>query len=164
MDYCSRTESGQTRSIRRSSLGQNHGLRRPSCSSCSNTLRLAVGVSGSPSFAFLPSPPSLHLGQEPRLFHGWEVVICYRRPGSPRALGVIWTGDQQENHIRRKACLNMAVIAAIISHCLFISRSPASNFLLHPPHLSESPSPRQFLLWDPAMPGSWCGLGGLTVA
>lgn len=76
----------------------------------------------------LYSPPSLApllpLRQELRLFHGWEVVICYRRPGSQRGLGVIWTGDQQENHIRRKACLNMAVIAAIVSRCLFIPHLP----------------------------------------
>lgn len=80
---------------------------------------LPLFLYSSPSLA-----PSLPLRQELRLFHGWEVVICHRRPGSQRGLGVIWTGDHQENHIRRKACLNMAVIAAIISRCLFIPHLP----------------------------------------
>lgn len=68
-------------------------------------------------FSFPSLPPSLP--QELCLFHGWEVVICYRRLGRQRGLPLIWTGDHQENHIRGKACLNIAVIAAIISRCLF---------------------------------------------
>lgn len=69
----------------------------------------------------LRSPPfqPFPLAHEPCPFHGWEGVICYRQQGQQRSLLVIWTGDHQENHIRAKACLNTAVITAIISCCLF---------------------------------------------
>lgn len=78
------------------------------------TLTIQLPLSSPLSFSS-PHP----LTQELRLFHGWEVVICYRRLGKQRGLPLIWTRDHQENHIRGKACLNIAIIAAIISCCLF---------------------------------------------
>lgn len=80
--------------------------------------RYRVILFGYPTLSQLSSSPH-PLTQELCLFHGWEVVICYRQLGKQSGLPLIWTRDHQENHIRAKACLNIAVIAAIISCCLF---------------------------------------------
>lgn len=140
---------------------------------CSKMFRLAIGGFGLALF-FFTRFLSLPLRQEVGLFHGWGVVICYKRPVSQRGLPLIWTGDHRENHIRRKACLNLAVITAIISCCRFLppphlphEKAPPPTFSSNPLHpLSRNSSLFQSISFSSIqlIPARGVGPGGLTVA
>lgn len=87
------------------------------------------------------------------LFHGWKIVICNRRVGGLSSSSYLARGSPA-NHITEKACLNIAIITAIISCCLPLALPSLHIFL----SLSFFPL-EYFLFLSPVNPDSWCGLG-----